>query len=314
MKHEPAPAIFLRQRQIALLLSLVQTRHLGRTADELHMSQPAASKALAQLEEQVGHQLFERSGSGTHPTSLGVLVIDYARNLAGAAHRAAEDVAAALERGRKTLRIGILPSTSIHITPRLVAALLARDPAIEISIIEGLLHELLTQLNRYELDCVIGRNNTLVKNNEVASLFLHEDPVVLAVGAESPAASEAALSLEQALSLPWILPVQGTVLRARMEEMFYRLGVPRPQRHIESNAVLTNVILLNQHAWVAGFPSVIAEHFEAQGRLRTLPIDTRSNIGNVEAMTRRDEAPSPPLALALDLLMEMFPREATTTR
>src|SRR5690606_4585686 len=129
--------------------------------------QPAASKALAQLEEHVGNVLFERSGTGTNPTELGVLLINYARSLTGAAQRVSEELDAVLNRNRQTLRIGILPSTSIHITPRLITALLDRNSALEISITEGLLHELLASLTRHELDCVIGRPTSRINTEEV---------------------------------------------------------------------------------------------------------------------------------------------------
>src|SRR5690606_40256176 len=104
--------LHLKPRHITLLLSLERTQHLVRTAEALNMSQPAASKSLAQLEEQIGQTLFERTGTGTRPTAIGELVIAHAKNLAGAADRLANDLKALQLRHQRVLRLGVLPSAS----------------------------------------------------------------------------------------------------------------------------------------------------------------------------------------------------------
>lgn len=300
-------AIFLKQRQIELLIALDQTRHLGQAAEQLHMSQPAASKALVQLEQHVGHALFERGGGGTAPTEAGRFLIEHARNLSGAATRLSVDLEAMLNKGLRRLRLGILPSPAIHIVPRLIDLLLEKDPALELSMQEGLLHELLPRLSSHDLDCVIGRTNSRMDKNEIDSIFLYEDPIAVAVGGGNRLVRGDETGIEDLLALPWILPVQGSVLRERIDEMFYRLTVPAPGRCIESNAVLANIILVNRHDWVIALPTVTARFFEELGHLRILPIDTRSQIGNVEVLIRKSDVISPPLRLALRALQEMFP-------
>lgn len=297
---------YLKPRHIALLLSLSRTRHLGQTAQELHMSQPAASKSLAQLEEQLGYALFERTGTGTLPTELGAMAIAHARNLAGAAQRLDDDLRAAHQRHQRVLRIGILPSASLHVVPRLVTALQARDAGLDITIHEGLLHDLLESLQDRRLDCVIGRTSSQVDARHIEEHFLYEDPIALVCGAINPLARKRRVSNAELASAMWILPVHPSVLSDRMDEMFNRLGMERPSRHIQSNALLTNLALINQHPWVTALPRGIAEHFQDQGSVRILPVDTRINFGNVQALVRREPAPGAPLALALRTLAELF--------
>lgn len=277
------------------------------------MSQPAASKALSQLEDLVGNALFDRSGTGTNPTALGVLLINHARSLVGAAQRMSDELDAVVHRSRQTLRIGILPSASIHITPQLIMALLARDDTLEITVTEGLLHELLARLSRHELDCVIGRPTRRDNTENIIGTFLYEDPVALVAGVKNRAVQQPGLSMEDVVRMPWILPVHDSVLSERIAEMFFRLGVSRPTQYVESNAVLTNVILINQHDWVVALPSSIAQYFEVQGRVQIIPIDTKSNIGNVEVMTRKNDVISPALALVLGILKELFPQSRSST-
>jgi len=305
----PRP-IHLKQRHIDLLLALDRTRHLGQAAEMLHMSQPAASKSLAQLESLFGYTLFERTGSGTQATELGEAAIAHARNMSGAARRFSAELDALRQRGQRLLRIGILPSASIHITPRLITALLSRNHSLEISVHEGLLHELLASLLERQLDCVIGRTTSRIDSSQIEGRFLYEDPIALVCGAQNPLGALPSPALAEVMGSMWILPVQDSVLSDRMDEMFDRLGVERPAKHIQSNAVLTNITLINQYPWITALPRVIAEHFQKQGNVRILPIDTRINFGNIQVMIRKENAISQPLGLALEALQELFPAKA----
>jgi DNA-binding transcriptional LysR family regulator len=302
----PDPPVFLKQRHIKLLLALDQCRHLGKAANALHMSQPAASKSLALLESQVGHTLFDRSGTGTEPTALGRIMIDYAKNLSGAARRISAEVDALVNRDRQLLRIGILPSASIHITPKLITALLDKSPELDITILEGLLHDLLDMLSNNHLDCVIGRTTSRIDSRQIEGLFLYEDPISLVCGANSDLARQPNVSPAELAGFMWILPIKDSILSDRMDEMFARLAVPRPLKHIESNALLTNVILVNQHPWITALPSVIAQYFEELRSVKILPIDTKINFGNIQVMTRKQSTMAPPLALAIETLRELF--------
>lgn len=309
MKPGSILPVFLKQRHIELLLSLDKTGHLGNTAQALHMSQPAASKSLAQLEHQLGHVLFERTSTGTYPTSLGEIVIAYAKNLSGSAGRVSAEIEARLTRNRYLFRIGVLPSTSIHIIPRLISTLLEREPKLEITVHEGVLHELLEKLNAEELDCVIGRSTRQIQPDHIDELFLYTDPIAIVCGATSELAHRADVLIEDLIEHRWILPTRETVLGIRVAEMFEWLGVPAPSRHIQSNALLANLTLINQHPWVSVLPGVIAQHFEQRGLIKLLPIDTKINFGDVQVMTRKDAVVSPQTQLVIATLKLLFQHE-----
>jgi len=298
--------LHLKPRHITLLLSLERTQHLGRTAEALNMSQPAASKSLSQLEEQIGQILFERTGTGTRPTAIGKLVIAHAHNLAGAADRLAKDLETLQLRHQRVLRLGVLPSASIHITPLLISKLLSGAADLDISVHEGLLHDLLDGLLDRRLDCVIGRTSTRIDSNQVEGHFLYEDPVSIVCGPDNPLARRDRLLPADLTASMWILPIAGSVMRDRMDEMFGRLGLAQPERHIQSNAVLSNIRLINTHPWISALPGVMAEHFQRQGSLHILPLETRTNFGNMQVLVRKEADRAAPVQMVLDTLKAMF--------
>jgi len=298
---------YLKKRHLQLLLTLDKTRHLGQAALALHMSQPAASKALAQMESDIGHLLFQRSGTGMQPTPLGELVIAYAKNQAGAAQRLELDLEAVAEQDQRLLKIGILPSVSVQIAPQLVSALVTAHPKLEVSLHEGLLNSLIKQLLNNELDCVIGRTSTQVDTSHLEALFLYEDPACLVCGSQQPLAQQAThLGLADLFDYWWILPPKDSVLRERIQTMFSRLDLPLPQKYIQSNATLATVALLNQQPWVGVMPRILAEHFVQQQALTIFPIDTHVNFGTIQVLTRKETIKTPPLELALSLIQQLF--------
>jgi DNA-binding transcriptional LysR family regulator len=303
------PELYLKQRHVKLLLALDRFGQLGQAARSLHMSQPAASRSLAQLEEQIGQVLFDRSGTGTQPTPIGDLVIAHARYLAASAQRLAADTRAWDERKTRLLRIGVLASASIHIVPRLVSDLLEHEPSLEVTVYENLLHQLLEALSNGKLDCVIGRTGGRINSTEVEEIFLYKDPVSLICGATNPLIHEEHIRLEDLMEHRWILPVKGTVLGDRIDHMFARFQLTPPVRQIQSNAVLANIMLINKHPWITPLAGRLALYFQKIERVRILPLDTRVNFGSQQLMIRRGERNDPAVALVLRLLQQYFAEE-----
>src|ERR1700685_2754529 len=82
----------IRLRHLSCFVVVAQERTLARAAERLHLSQPAVSKTLTELERLAGHQLLERSRAGTQLTAAGERFLRYAVDVT----RALDSAAAAL--------------------------------------------------------------------------------------------------------------------------------------------------------------------------------------------------------------------------
>ena len=80
----------LEPRQLRAFLAIVQTGSLGRAAQELHLTQPALSRVVKQMENQLRVQLFERRTTGMELTSFGKALLPYATHLTEEADLAIE--------------------------------------------------------------------------------------------------------------------------------------------------------------------------------------------------------------------------------
>ncbi|KND41649.1 LysR family transcriptional regulator [Streptomyces stelliscabiei] len=113
-------------------VSVAEELHFGRAATRLHLSQPPLSRAIKQLEAEVGALLFTRSPAGVLLTPVGRVLLDEARALLAHADRVRERVSAAA--GVTTLTVGILGDGTDPGVTRLAAAFRRRHPGIEIRI------------------------------------------------------------------------------------------------------------------------------------------------------------------------------------
>src|SRR5262245_33198550 len=122
-----------RLRQLELLAALERAPTLSAAARETRLSQPAASKLLGALSDDLAIDLFEKSGRSLRPTAAGQALIRHAANLIGNLDRAQAEIEA-IEGGLSgTVTIGAGIGASYVLVPRALALLLDRAPDIVVT-------------------------------------------------------------------------------------------------------------------------------------------------------------------------------------
>ncbi|HLU02929.1 MAG TPA: LysR family transcriptional regulator [Advenella sp.] len=287
----------LKKRQADLLVALAETQNLHKASVQLHMTQPAASKVLSQLEQEVGYALFERSAMGTVPTAYGVLMIEYARQVLHATRRIQAELSQVQYQAQRTLAIGALPSATLSVVPDLLSALLAQVPDLQVNIEDGIIEPMLEKLSIGRLDIVIGRRTELIDLSGFERIILDYEPMVLVCGLQHPLAQTARLEAGQLHDCTWIFPQAGTYANAKLIELCDSFGLASPNIAIRSSTTMTNVIMLGRENLVAAMPQGIARYFERQHMLHILPLEKTVNFGEVLLFTNKRLAYSPNAAL-----------------
>jgi DNA-binding transcriptional LysR family regulator len=174
-------------RQIRSFLSIAETLHFGRTAELIHLSQPALSLQIRALEEEVGVRLLERNRRKTTLTPAGHAFRDAA--VAGIAQfdRAIRNARLAADGKLGLLRIGFISTAGSELLPNIIRAFRESNPAVEFSLRNILTAEQIRMLETGALDIgflrlPIGGHTQL----EVATV--HREPFVLVVPAAHPLA------------------------------------------------------------------------------------------------------------------------------
>ncbi len=190
-------------RHLRCFVALAEELHFTRAAERLHIEQPPLSRAIKELEHDLGVDLFVRNRRGTVLTEAGATFLQDVRRVF-AALKQAQEHAQAVAAGRSgSLRIAVSDGA---IDPRL-SALLARcreeEPEIEIRLSEVPLADQLRGLRSGDFS--IGFAHTAEVGDGIVTEPLWHDPLVVAVPARHPLLSHKAVPLHQLAIYPLVL-------------------------------------------------------------------------------------------------------------
>ncbi|MDJ1134199.1 LysR family transcriptional regulator [Streptomyces iconiensis] len=193
-------------RTLRYFVAVAEELHFGRAATRLHMSQPPLSRAIRQLEAEVGALLFARSPVGVTLTAVGAVLLDEARALLDQADRVLVRVTAAA--GVATITVGILGDSTDPGAARLAAAYRRRHPGIDIRIRDTDLTDPTCGLRAGLVDVALTRapfDETALTVRE-----LRADPVGVVLRADDPLARRDRLRLADLSDRHWFQFPQGT--------------------------------------------------------------------------------------------------------
>jgi LysR family nitrogen assimilation transcriptional regulator len=139
-------------RSLKYFLAVAETGSFSRAAEEVHVSQPALSRQIQQLEREIGTTLFERHGRGVHATEAGLLLRDLARAIVSQVASAKEQVAARALEPSGACGLGIPPSLRAMITMPVVERVRSVHPKVYLRISEGMTMWVRELLGRGEID------------------------------------------------------------------------------------------------------------------------------------------------------------------
>ncbi|CAL9672128.1 Hca operon transcriptional activator HcaR [Streptomyces sp. enrichment culture] len=201
-------------------VAVAEELHFGRAATRLHMSQPPLSRAIKQLEADVGALLFTRSPTGVTLTAVGSVLLDEARALLDHADRIRVRVSAAA--GVTTLTIGILGDGTDPGMARLAAAYRRRHPGIDIRIRDTDLTDPTCGLRAGLVDVALTR--APFDETALTVRALRTDPVGVVLRADDPLARRGELRLAELSDRRWFQFPQGT---DPIWQSYWNAGRPR---------------------------------------------------------------------------------------
>lgn len=220
-------------------------RHLSfsRAAEELHLTQPAVSMQVRQLEEIVGSPLTEQIGKKIFLTAAGSELARHARLIAQQLRdaEAALDALAGLRTGR--LNIGFV-STTKYFAAHLLAVFRRRYPDLELRLAVHNRELIVQQLADNQIDlAIMGRPPQEVPTEEET---FAEHPLVMIAAAQHPLCQKALVEPVDLSSETFLVREQGSGTRAAMEQFFLEAGIkPRSVLEMAGNETIKQSVMAN---------------------------------------------------------------------
>lgn len=187
--------------------------HVTRAAAELRIAQPALSKQVSQLEQELGVTLFDRVGRSVRLTEAGEALLPHARAVIAQVESAYSEMAerVGLKRGRTV--IGAPPSVGMYLLPRALAAFSRTYPGIEIRLHEAGLQALPELLETGQIDIAIASLPINSDNPSFTVVPLFTEDLIIATSRTHPLANRERVAMTELRDERWLLPSKNYELR-----------------------------------------------------------------------------------------------------
>lgn len=242
----------LDSRRLRHFLAVYELGSIGQAAERLLLTQPALSKSIRQLEDQLGVRLFDRTTLGVVPTVYGESLALHAKQIEQQIRAAEASIAGMQGRAKGHVRVGIGPVVAVQIMPMAALALRRLHPEIELTVTEGLVDELLPQLRRRELDVLVGAWPRIVDPAFTTEVLL-ADTIRVFARDEHPLTGKR-VSMTDLVSQTWVLPPGSQQWRQVFEAAFFEQGLSAPQPSVTSNSAAFLKAMLTQSDAISFLP------------------------------------------------------------
>lgn len=222
--------------QLTSFLAVIRGGSVTAAADELVVTQPSVSSALAALSRELGCELFERSGRGIRPTEAAEAFVPYAADVIGLLH-SGRDAAreAAVVAGRR-LRIAAVTTAAESFVPPLIHAFAERQPDVELMLDVGNREDVLDRVLSHTADVAIAGTPPADErlraepcgDNEIVCITAGDDEIV--DGSPLPAAELSGRA--------WLLREPGSGTRALNEQFLLDRGLTPRTLTLGSNGAI----------------------------------------------------------------------------
>jgi DNA-binding transcriptional LysR family regulator len=175
-------------RQLNYFVAVAETRHLGRAAERLHLSQPPLTRQIQQLEAELGVTLFKRTPRGMELTQAGEELLRDAQNIRSLVAQAAERAQRAGRGQAGRLDIGVYGSAIFGLVPQVLAAFRAKHPEVELVLHHAQTPAQLPALRHGRVHLVFER--MLPEESDVEVELVAREPLLLGLSETHPLAAQ----------------------------------------------------------------------------------------------------------------------------
>lgn len=180
--------------QLYCFLQVAKTEHMTRAANQLHITQPALSKNISRLEEDLGVKLFDRQGKNIHLNEYGRVALRYTEQILYALGDLRAELSEMAEAQAGHLRIGsAFPSHEPNFVMTAIREFALPRPDVRFSLIQYSSRRLVSALENREIDIAVASNPILKPNILWKDLFTEKMGIILSV--DHPLAAKETVSI-----------------------------------------------------------------------------------------------------------------------
>jgi LysR family transcriptional regulator, low CO2-responsive transcriptional regulator len=222
--------------QLSTFLAVVRGGSVTAAADELMVTQPSVSSAIAALAREVGCELFERAGRGIRLTDAGVAFAPYAADMIGLLQTGGRVAREAASTAARRLRIAAVTTAAESFVPNLMQGFSQQHPDVELTLAVGNRQQVLERVLGHQADVAVSGKPP--SDERLAAEPLSENAIACITAPDDPAGAGGALQAAQLAGRPWLLREPGSGTRALNEQFLSERGLTPAVLELGSNGAI----------------------------------------------------------------------------
>jgi DNA-binding transcriptional LysR family regulator len=293
----------LKLRHLRALLAVGQSGSMAKAAEQLSVSQPVVSKAVAELEQIVGVALFERIAHGVTPTPYGRALLDRSAALVDDLRTSVSELRHLADPTRGELRIGCEENLATGLLPTLIDRLSRQYPGLvfELALGDSPTLQKRDLLGR-KVELAIMRSEPHELAEGLEQTVLYDDRLWVVVGAGSPWAALPKVSLAELLGERWCLPPPDHPVGALVIKAFDRAGLAPPARTVTAASAQFTSNLVSRGQYVGVLGSLFLQFNPPSIRLKALPVTFPVAAPSINIVTLNQRTLSPVAKMFVDFV------------
>jgi LysR family nitrogen assimilation transcriptional regulator len=287
-------------RALRYFVCVAEEKSFTRAATRLRIAQPALSRQIKRLEDDLKVQLFERHARGTELTEAGEILLRRAYLIFNQIQQTHHDVTIQSSHLGGVVSVGMPPTPGEFIAPRLLERSKERYPDIELRFVEGFSGDLERKLANNEIGVAVMHDPAPRDDIHISELLVEH----LCLVGKSGTLTKPSYSLAEAGSYPLVMPSRPNFLRILIDGHAEQLNIPLNIVTRSDGIGHTKSLVKYGHGFtILTYGAIISE--VQQGVLEAVPIQDPEILWTLCVAMRTDQSRKKTLAVIEELIREV---------
>ncbi|MGG7516745.1 LysR family transcriptional regulator [Allorhizobium undicola] len=299
----------LQPRHFSLIKAIADLGQLSLAAASLSMTQPAASRMLAEIEKIVGATVFVRTPKGMEATEIGNALARRAETLLEEIREAMREVDAIKRGASGTVRVGAVTGGALGYIVPAIRALKAESRMAEIHVDVAPSGALVSNLMSGQFDFVLGRIPFGIDARQFDIRHALAEEVDLVVHQRHPLAGVGMLHMGDLQHFPWAMQGPGAPMRQAVEHAFVEAGANLPNDVVNTTSLLVMIAMIASSNAIAPVSREVSDllcHPGSGAGLRRLDLSSPINVLPYHMIALKSRRMSALASRLQDLVLQQF--------
>jgi DNA-binding transcriptional LysR family regulator len=295
----------LKLRELRILLGVIQAGSMAKAAKQLAISQPAISRAIADMERTLTVPLFDRSSRGIEPTQYGHVLVKRSVAVFDELKQGVQDIAYLANPEVGELRIGSSASLSEGMVLAVINQLSRKHPRVVFHVVAGGALALHDELRERRIELGFARLPGSTTEDDLQAEILFEEPLVVVVGTDNPWARRRKTKLAELVNEPWTWSSPGTMFDTLVVDAFRASGIEPPRATVYAESISMRIRLAATGPFLAVVPASMARLYSEHASIKPLLVDLPMTQRSIGIITLKNRTLSPLAQLFVDCARRM---------